>query len=745
MGIHAPDKSSTEALRVEVIHAHTVQKIFEGINVALNAESQVCDIEEPWEMSVQLRNAGVTEDTLAKLLQGGIKYPHQAKFIDKETMVSNGVHPMQATIIANMFGKQESLIDLNKSINESDRFIKSGDHTARKRCLLAKWPSETGKHVPLHEYLEMMEYDMRLADPSKTEWIRLLRSSLRGDARRIAEKAIEEKPNIRYEELKDKLILDVTSGKEITEAFAKFNTTMFELGGDIVKHLNKVKEYCKIVDPDFTKNPRSAAMLLMTTIPHSIRMEIIKTITFDDYNAVEKQITSEVYSKQEQSKYQKEPKKPYQPRNPTPFRRNDNNNKYYDNKYKDKTKKQCSHCKKNGHNVDDCWFKKRDNQNPQKSSPQSSSSNTIAFVRANINDSVIDMENCLIKGSEDLGKICQLQETACSKNERLFPMTLIKERSSNLQFKTLLDTGACATLINEATAKRLNLSSYPVNIGFSGVNDSRIICPKIVALKLFSRNKIRLLAAYIIPGLNNELLFGANLIKYTDARIIGTGEENPFSIKQIDDNQDYVVEIERPKENEINMLFETFFAQEFDPDKIQLMGETPLMERLLQVYPDEPSLLAKIEEIKVRKDDFPQEILDLKKALKETINPQLSDNDQQKLLNILMKNQNAFSKSTYDLGCVPASVCNIQINIGNKPIPKLKPFRLNEVHRMELRKIVDELIENGIAEKSTIGGGAPAFIVPKPNGKFRMVVSYIELNKLIEKRVYPMPKTLSIC
>ena len=49
-------------------------------------------------------------------------------------------------------------------------------------------------------------------------------------------------------------------------------------------------------------------------------------------------------------------------------------------------------------------------------------------------------------------------------------------------------------------------------------------------------------------------------------------------------------------------------------------------------------------------------------------------------------------------------------------------------------------MKSGIIEESDAPGGAPALLVPRSNGKDRLVVDYRALNRLIKRKQYPMPR-----
>jgi hypothetical protein len=56
-----------------------------------------------------------------------------------------------------------------------------------------------------------------------------------------------------------------------------------------------------------------------------------------------------------------------------------------------------------------------------------------------------------------------------------------------------------------------------------------------------------------------------------------------------------------------------------------------------------------------------------------------------------------------------------------------------------LREIVQDLLQKGVIKKSFSQYASPAFLVPKPYGKYRMVIDYRLLNKKVAFDAFPMP------
>nr|GEW66858.1 hypothetical protein [Tanacetum cinerariifolium] len=68
------------------------------------------------------------------------------------------------------------------------------------------------------------------------------------------------------------------------------------------------------------------------------------------------------------------------------------------------------------------------------------------------------------------------------------------------------------------------------------------------------------------------------------------------------------------------------------------------------------------------------------------------------------------------------------------------PYRLAPSEMQELSDQVQELVDRGFIRPSTSPWRAPVLFVKKKDGSFRMCIDYRELNKLIVKNRYPLPR-----
>jgi len=156
---------------------------------------------------------------------------------------------------------------------------------------------------------------------------------------------------------------------------------------------------------------------------------------------------------------------------------------------------------------------------------------------------------------------------------------------------------------------------------------------------------------------------------------------------------------------------------------------TPMVKLIKSIIPSREYEIMKEEEVKP-----------IMKQLKERINPELAETQKHRILSVLDRHQKAFSMNSQDIGFVRADLCPITIDIGNEQVPYHQPYPLSLAKRKRMNSVIKELLESGIIEESDAPGGAPALLVPRSNGKDRLVVDYRALNRLIERKQYPMPK-----
>ncbi|GJT49608.1 putative reverse transcriptase domain-containing protein [Tanacetum coccineum] len=95
-----------------------------------------------------------------------------------------------------------------------------------------------------------------------------------------------------------------------------------------------------------------------------------------------------------------------------------------------------------------------------------------------------------------------------------------------------------------------------------------------------------------------------------------------------------------------------------------------------------------------------------------------------------------------DLSGLPAARLvefHIDLIPGAAPVARA-PYRLTPSKIKELSEQLQELSDKGFIRPSSSPWGAPVLFVKKKDGSFRMCIDYRELNKLIVKNRYPLPR-----
>ena len=103
-----------------------------------------------------------------------------------------------------------------------------------------------------------------------------------------------------------------------------------------------------------------------------------------------------------------------------------------------------------------------------------------------------------------------------------------------------------------------------------------------------------------------------------------------------------------------------------------------------------------------------------------------------------MKNfSDIFSNSEWDLGKCDVTTHRIEVERGSKPV-KIRTRRMPLHYKEDLQKKIDVFLEKELMTPCHSPYSAPALLVPKKNGKLRLVFGYRQLNKQTIKSTWPI-------
>ena len=113
------------------------------------------------------------------------------------------------------------------------------------------------------------------------------------------------------------------------------------------------------------------------------------------------------------------------------------------------------------------------------------------------------------------------------------------------------------------------------------------------------------------------------------------------------------------------------------------------------------------------------------------------------LYHLLSKFKRLFSGK---LGTYPHRKMDLQlVPDGRKRLRYQRPYPVAQAHKEVFKHELDRLVEIGVLSPTGASFcAAPTFIIPKKDGRVRWVSDFRELNSVIERRVYPLPKIADI-
>ena len=124
--------------------------------------------------------------------------------------------------------------------------------------------------------------------------------------------------------------------------------------------------------------------------------------------------------------------------------------------------------------------------------------------------------------------------------------------------------------------------------------------------------------------------------------------------------------------------------------------------------------------------------------VKEQINAELSHDQLSSLLKLLNEYRDCFATSVREVGKTNVTKMAIKL-LDDEPVT-YRPYRMAFSNREKVRKIVHDLLEDGIIRDSESPYASPILLVKKKNGAERMCVDYRALNRKTVKDKYPLPR-----
>ena len=132
--------------------------------------------------------------------------------------------------------------------------------------------------------------------------------------------------------------------------------------------------------------------------------------------------------------------------------------------------------------------------------------------------------------------------------------------------------------------------------------------------------------------------------------------------------------------------------------------------------------------------DLKYDLENVKKAISKEIN----NNGREDFRNLTDDYSDTFSINQWDHGECDAISHRIDVKPGSQPI-KLPNRRMPVHHKDDLKEQIDAFMTKELITPCHSPCSAPAVLVPKKNGKLRLVIDYRKLNEQTIKSCWPIP------
>ena len=119
-------------------------------------------------------------------------------------------------------------------------------------------------------------------------------------------------------------------------------------------------------------------------------------------------------------------------------------------------------------------------------------------------------------------------------------------------------------------------------------------------------------------------------------------------------------------------------------------------------------------------------------------NSDLTCDQKQQMISFLHSQRDVFATDLSELGF--SKIGQMDIDTGNHPPVRQRPYRVSPHIKQEIDKQVDEMLKHNIISPSTSCYASPVVMVKKKSGEYRFAIDYRKLNSITTTINYPLPK-----
>ena len=140
----------------------------------------------------------------------------------------------------------------------------------------------------------------------------------------------------------------------------------------------------------------------------------------------------------------------------------------------------------------------------------------------------------------------------------------------------------------------------------------------------------------------------------------------------------------------------------------------------------------------ITKEEAPLKMTPLKTDKYDSVKGPIPRECQEQFARLVDDFQDIFSKTEWDLKKCDVTQHRIDLEPGSRPV-KIPCRRMPLHYKKDLQNKIDVFLEKELVTPCHSPYSAPAMLVPKNNGKLRLVIDYRQLNRQTIKSSWPIP------
>ena len=241
------------------------------------------------EFSRWCRERALLEDTIKKLIEGGIQKVTHFRDLNRKVLERNKIMPAQIEVIMGVIGREFQQGQRRRENPETATDLYCSN--LAQELKLTDWNDSNYNFV---SWLEGIEWKLRLREPDPSRWLYYVLPLMTGKAQEKSNEYLKIKPHPSYTEYREFIINKMDTSLEKRKLLNEIRRLRYELSASPIEYVRKKAHLEHLYDPKLTDSQISH--IIFEGLPPSIRNQLSgwgKTATLEEIIEIVEDINNE--------------------------------------------------------------------------------------------------------------------------------------------------------------------------------------------------------------------------------------------------------------------------------------------------------------------------------------------------------------------------------------------------------------------------------------------------------------------